>query len=189
MSDRIFLDATSGMPCERPIGIVDIFQKAVCRSVKAAQNGNPHWAAESARLISGRNSPIYSSDIVGPARTGPPVLDIHNDRIETATQDYNDHRSLVLIPDMQTRDFPIFERLTTPPVVHRCRWDVNNNSKPIRFENGEPVFVWKPHGSQFTIREPILSGATRFFSPCWSQRSMEPCGARMWCAVQRSLGR
>lgn len=118
------------------------------------------------RLISGRNSPIYSSGITDPlkdiALTGQSVLDIYNNRIEKAEWDHDDIRLVVLIRNMKTREFTIFERPIAPLVVNNCRWELNKNSNLTGFNNGDHVFTWQPHGSQFTIHEPVPPGATRF---------------------------
>ena len=165
MFSRIFSDSISGQSFESPIGIADVAWNGCCWSVKTVQAANPH-NVQLVRLISGRNSPIYSSGITDPlkdiAATGQSVLDIYNNRIEKAEWDHDDIRLVVLIRNMKTQDFTLFERPISRFVVNNYRWEVNQNGNLIGFDNGNQVFTWQPHGSQFTIREPVPPGAVRF---------------------------
>ena len=162
---RIFADSISGQSFGKPVGIADVAWNGCCWSVKTVQHKLPHKAA-SVRLISGRNSPVYSSGINDPFEdvqaTGQSVLDIYNDRINKAKWDHDDTRLVVLIRNMRAQEFTLFERPITPLVVNSYRWDINKNGNLVGLDGDRHVFTWQPHGSQFTIHERIPAGATRF---------------------------
>ncbi len=162
---QIFADSISGVSFERPIGIADVAWNGCCWSVKTVKNNNPH-KAKTIRLISGRNSPSYSSGINDPfanvQATGQSVLDIYNNRIEKAKSDHKDTRLVALARNMETQEFTIFECPITPIVVNNYQWKVNNRQNLEGYDGARHVFTWQPHGSQFTIIEPIPEGATCF---------------------------
>ena len=115
---------------------------------------------------SGRNSPVYSSGINDPftnvQATGQSVLDIYNNRIEKARSDHKDMRLVVLVRNMETQEFTIFERPIAPLVVNNYQWKVNDRQNLEGFDGARHAFTWQPHGSQFTIIEPVPEGATCF---------------------------
>jgi len=162
---RIFSDSIFGQSYGKPIGIADVSWNGCCWSVKTVKNSSPH-KAQSVRLISGRNSPHYSSDIKDPTAdiqaTGRSVLDIYNNRIHKAKYDHDDTRLVVFVRNMTAQEFTLFERPIHPLVVKNYRWEVNKNGNFCGFHGYRHVFTWQPHGSQFTIHEPIPSSATRF---------------------------
>ena len=77
----------------------------------------PH-SVQSVRLISGRNSPIYSSGISDPLSdvrlTGQSVLDIYNNRVNKAKRDQGDMRLVVFVRYMVAQEFTLFERPIYP---------------------------------------------------------------------------
>lgn len=162
---RIFSDAVSGYSFGKPVGIADVAWNGCCWSVKTVQQKRPH-ETRSIRLISGRNSPVYSSGINDPFHdiqaTGQSVLDIYNDRIHKARWDHDDLRLLVLIRNMNAQEYSLFERPIAPLVVNNYHWKVNSNNNLCGYEGKQQVFTWQPHGSQFTIHEAVPSSATKF---------------------------
>lgn len=162
---RIFADSVGGMSYAKPVGIADVSWNGCCWSVKTVQHKRPH-KAKSLRLISGRNSPTYSSRIsdtlADVTATGRSVLDIYNKRIERAKWDHDDVRLVVLIRNMAAQEFTLFERPIVSLVANCYRWEKNKNNNLQGFENDRRMFTWQPHGSQFTIHEPVPSSATRF---------------------------
>ncbi len=161
----IFAGAISGQSLVKPIGIADVTWNGCCWTVKTVKNHRPHTVS-SVRLISGRNSPIYSSGISDPMSdlrlTGQSVLDIYNHRINKAKQEHDEVRLAVLVRNMGTQEFTLFERPIYPLVVNRYSWEVNERGNLCGFDGDTHAFTWQPHGSQFTIHEPIPSGAARF---------------------------
>ena len=162
---QMFADAISGQSHGQPLGIADVSWNGCCWSIKTVKRNDPHGVAR-VRLISGRNSPVYSSDISDPfadiQATGQSVLDIYNERINTARQDHSDIRLLVLIRNMASREFTLFERPIIPYAVNNYRWETNTGGNFEGYEGDRHLFTWQPHGSQFTIIEPVPEGATRF---------------------------
>ena len=125
---RIFSDAIDGMSYGKPVGIADVSWNGCCWSVKTIQHKQPHEATK-IRLISGRNSPVYSSGIDNPfadlQATGSSVLNIYNERINKTKWDHDDTRPVVLIRHMQAQEFTIFERPIVPFVAADYKWRLN----------------------------------------------------------------
>ena len=71
-------------------------------------------------------------------------------------------RLVVFVRNMVAQEFTLFERPIYPLVVNKYRWVVNTRGNLIGFDDDAHVFTWQPHGSQFTIHEPIPQGAVRF---------------------------
>ena len=162
---RMFADSIFAQYRESSVGIVDVLWQSCCWSVKTVQHNKPH-TAKKVRLISGRNSPDYSVGISDPRAdiqaTGQAVLDIYNQRIEKVRGDYADIRLIVLIRNMQRQEYTIFERAISKLVVNNYHWQTNSRDNFEGYEDGSRIFTWQPHGAQFTIHEPIPTGATRF---------------------------
>ena len=161
----IFADSIGGTPYAQPLGIADVKWQDCCWSVKTVQAKSPHTATN-LRLISGRNSPAYSSGITDPfadvQATGQSVLDVYNQRIAKVTEDYKEVRLVVLVRNMAGLEFTIFERPISPLVVNVYKWTVNQNRNLCGWSGKKQVFTWQPHGSQFTIHEFVPSAATKF---------------------------
>ena len=151
---RIFADSIDGQSYGKPTGIADVSWNGCCWSVKTVQHKSPH-KAERIRLISGRNSPTYSSGIDNPFEdvqdTGTSVLNIYNERINKAKWDHDDCRMVVLIRHMGVQEFTIFERPIVPFVPKDYQWLVNERNNLVGFLGDIQMFTWQPHGSQFTI--------------------------------------
>ena len=163
--DRIFSDSIGGSSYRKPLGIADVAWNGICWSIKTVKNKFPHKARE-VRLISGRNSPSYSSGIDDPQAdihaTGRSVIDIYNARIDESKAQHNEARMLVLIRNMDTCEFTIFEREINRYAVNNFSWQVNERKNLQAYEGQRHAFTWQPHGSQFTILEPVPASATRF---------------------------
>lgn len=162
---RIVADSIDGQSYSKPIGIADVSWNGCCWSVKTVQNKLPHEAKQ-VRLISGRNSPTYSSGIDNPFEdvqgTGASVLNIYNQRINKAKWDHDDCRMVVLIRHMGAQEFTIFERPIVQFIPNDYRWEVNKRKNLEGFLGDAHMFTWQPHGSQFTIIENVPASATRF---------------------------
>lgn len=165
MFSRIFSDSISGQSFGKPVGIADVAWNGCCWSVKTVKQKLPH-SVRKIRLISGRNSPVYSSGINNPfhdiAATGESVLSIYNKRIETAGWDHDDKRLLVLIRNMQANEYTMFERPIVQLVPNNYQWRENSKRNLEGYEGEKHMFTWQPHGSQFTIIETVPAGAVRF---------------------------
>jgi len=173
MFGRMFADSIEGQALEAPLGIVDAAWKNCGWSVKTVKNSHPHEFTVSGgrpknlRLISGRNRPAFSAGISDPLAnvqaTGNSIIKIYNSRIEQAREEYSDLRLLVFVRNMDTLKFTIFERPIVPFAVNDYQWKVNRQKNLEAYKDEEHAFTWQPHGSQFTIKEPIPESATKFW--------------------------
>ena len=163
----IFAAAVNGTHLKSPLGVVDIALGNTAWSAKTVKSSNSVSTAR-VRLISGRNAPIFSfdnqdsfSDI---QETGNQVLQIWNSRVEEATQQYSQLRTIVLIRDMDKFQFKIFEQLTNQfdPADYTWRLNRRNNFEGYSVQGAVHTFTWQPHGSQFTIIRQV-SGSARSF--------------------------
>ncbi len=163
--ETIFADSVDGYAYNRPLGIADVAWNGICWSVKTVKNNFPH-KAQSVRLISGRNSPTYSAEINNPfddiQATGQSVIDVYNARIDLAKKDHDKARMLVMVRNTVTREFTIFERAINEYPVKNFRWRQNKPNNLEAYEGDRHAFTWQPHGSQFTILEPVPDSAVRF---------------------------
>ena len=138
--------------------------------------GNTAWGAKTVkatkpseqnrvRLISGRNSPVYSFgekiDIEknDPNHFGYLVLDIWNERVSSIREKYKHVRTVVLIKSNDLSEVAVFEFETVRYDYDQFLWEWNKNKNLIGIDKktGDIRFTWQPHGSQFTIIEDVPS--------------------------------
>ena len=162
---RIFAQSIGGVDRPSPLGLADVSWNGCCWSLKTVKSKRP-FGASKIRLISGRNSPQYSSGISDPFHdirdTGHSVLSIYNNRLSEARTEHNDVRLGALLRNLEDLEFTFFERPITPLVVNDYEWKINKRENFEAFYEGRHVFTWQPHGSQFTLIEPVPASATRF---------------------------
>ena len=161
-----FAKAVGGAHLDSPVGIADVVFDKMAWSAKTVKNADPFKCAN-IRLISGRCSPDYSYGINDPhadiEKTGRAVLEIYNERINIAYDNYNAVRTVVLVRSLDLLSYALFELET-----HRYRssdyaWEVNPNGNLIgKDKDGRTCFTWQPHGSQFTIHEVVPPNAVKF---------------------------
>jgi len=163
----IFAEAIGGTHRSRPLGVADVVWDSCAWSIKTVKDNHP-FTKRSVRLISGRNSPDYSLGISDPrdnlAATGRAVLSVWNARINEALDEYNELRIVVLIRNMVTREFAIFEEEARQFVPRDYEWRLNPRRNIVGFDrsDGHLQFTWQPHGSQFTVHRPVPGSARRF---------------------------
>lgn len=163
----IFAAAVNGEHFRSPLGIADVALGNTAWSAKTVGSRNP-IATVQVRLISGRNAPVFSFGNDDPfadiQETGRQVLQIWNARVEEATTQYPNLRTVVLIRDMEGFRFKIFETQTSQFDPADYAWSRNprNNFEGHAVQGGAHTFTWQPHGSQFTIIRPV-SGSARSF--------------------------
>ncbi|MFC1991670.1 hypothetical protein ACFLVC_02980 [Chloroflexota bacterium] len=163
----IFAMALGGMHRGKPLGIADVEYDGGAWSVKTIKFESP-FEARVARLISGRNSPDYSLGIsdprANPGNTGRAVLSVWNARVNEAMNIYDDLRIVVMVRNMETREFLIFEeeaqRFT--PTAYSWSFNRRGNLEGHDRTTGEHTFTWQPHGSQFTVLRRVPASARRF---------------------------
>lgn len=139
--------------------------------------GNTAWGAKTVkssikdfktlskvRLISGRNSPVYSygstiDTSVDPNIIGEQVLEIWNERVSAIREKYKHLRTVVLVKSNDLSQVAIFEfdTIRYDPELFDFVWNKNGNLEGFDSGTVNKRFVWQPHGSQFTIVEDVPS--------------------------------
>ena len=135
--------------------------------------GNTAWGAKTVkatkpstqkkvRLISGRNSPIYSfgeriDTKANPNTVGSLILDIWNERVSAIREKFKDLRTVVFINSSDLSEVVVFEFETIRYDNELFKWEWNKNNNLVGYEkkSSEHRFTWQPHGSQFTIVEDV----------------------------------
>lgn len=172
---RIFAEAIDGISYPSPLGVADVAWNGCAWSVKTVKDNHPHRFQvkrggsvhpKTLRLISGRNSPVFSAGIANPLadvqKTGNAVIEVFNQRLAEARDEHDDVRLVVLARNMDTRKFTLFERSMAPWPVNDFIWTRNDRDNLEAYVADRHVFTWQPHGSQFTMKEPMPQSATRF---------------------------
>lgn len=143
------------------VGLDDVIFGSCAWGAKTVKSVNP-INQKTIRLISGRNSPIYSFDEnqvtnVDPNHIGTQVLDIWNERVSAIREKYKHVRTVVLIKSYTLEQVIVYEfdTIRYDPVLFRWEWNENKNLQGYNKRNSEHVFTWQPHGSQFTIIEAV----------------------------------
>lgn len=162
----VFAAAVNGQHFRSPLGIADVALGNTAWSAKTVSSRNP-VATERVRLISGRNAPVFSFGNDDPfaniQETGRQVLEIWNARVEEATAQYPNLRTVILIRDMDGFRFKVFETQTSQFDPADYNWSLNaRNNLEGHDMRGVHTFTWQPHGAQFTIIRPV-SGSARSF--------------------------
>jgi hypothetical protein len=135
--------------------------------------GNTAWGAKTVkavipskqkkvRLISGRNSPVYSygdkiDTAADPNLVGKSILDIWNKRVSAVREKFENLRTVVLIKSNDLTEVVVFEfdTIRYDPELFVWKWNKNANLEGIEKSTEEHRFTWQPHGSQFTIIENV----------------------------------
>ena len=164
----IFAEAADGEHRLSPLGIADVVANGTAWSVKTIKAKRPSRQRR-VRLISGRNSPDYSLGIsnprLRPADTGRAVLTVWNARVNESLDHHDELRVAILIRNMVTMEFTLFEQPAVQFPVSDYRWLFNKRGNLEGFDKAtdEHCFTWQPHGSQFTIIRSVPGSARSFF--------------------------
>lgn len=165
---NIFARAVNGEHPASSVGLTDVVVGRQAWSLKSVQHDKPHSCKTPLRIISGRNALSYSYGIHNPlddlTRTGAAILEIWNERIRIALDQYDSLRTLILIRNMNTLEFSLFESEPHQYVPADFKWIINQNGNLEGHDQttGEHRFIWQPSGSQFTIKYPVPASAIRF---------------------------
>lgn len=143
------------------VGLDDVVLEQTAWGAKTVKNRKPSTVSK-VRLISGRNSPIYSfgdkeiSDC-DPNELGKKVLSIWNERVAGVRKLYKHLKTVVLIKSDDLLELAAFEIETVIHVEANYWWQWNdqNNLEGFDSKTKQHVFTWQPHGSQFTIIEEV----------------------------------
>jgi hypothetical protein len=135
--------------------------------------GNTAWGAKTVkaakpskqtkvRLISGRNSPVYSfGDTIdthaNPNLVGKSILEIWNERVSAIRVKFQNLRTVVLVKSDDLTEVVVFEfdTIRYDPELFAWEWNRNGNLRGVEKSTTQHRFTWQPHGSQFTIIEEI----------------------------------
>lgn len=141
------------------VGLDDIVLQQTAWGAKTVKNPRPSTVSK-IRLISGRNSPVYSfgdSEIseVDPDQLGEKVLAIWNERVAGIRKLYRHVRTIVLIKSGDLLELATFEfdTIIYPAEQFWWQWNERNNLEGFSKSADQHIFTWQPHGSQFTIIE------------------------------------
>lgn len=164
---EIFAKSISGEHFNNPIGVTDVIWNGCSWSTKTVQAKKP-FEQKNVRLISGRNAPGYSYGIYDPlediAKTGEAVLNIWNERVDQSMNEYDDLRVVVLVRNMDTLHFTLFEYEAIRYIPADYEWRLNRRKNLEGFEKVADAhrFTWQPHGGQFTVIKPVPGSAYKF---------------------------
>lgn len=143
------------------VGLDDIVLEQTAWGAKTVKNPKPSAVAK-VRLISGRNSPVYSfgdKEISNcePNELGEKILAIWNERVAGMRRLYRHVRTVVLIKSSDLLELAAFEFNTVmyPADQYWWQWNERNNLEGYAKQNDRHIFTWQPHGSQFTIIEDV----------------------------------
>lgn len=163
----IFAKSAGGCHRASSIGLGDVVLADTVWSAKTVKSAKPHGQS-AVRLVSGRTSPDYSAGIPDPradlTKTGDAVLSIWNARVNELRGQRSDMRLVVLLRNMSTLEFCMFEQPITVFPQADYSWTLNKqrNLEGRDKVSGLHVFTWQPHGAQFTIIRPVPGSARRF---------------------------
>lgn len=147
------------------VGLDDVILGNTAWGAKTVKATNPS-SQKKVRLISGRNSPVYSfGDTIDthhdPNKVGQSVLDIWNERVSAIREKFQNLRTVVLVKSNDLTEVVVFEfdTIRYDPELFVWEWNKNGNLRGIEKSTTEHRFTWQPHGSQFTIVEEIPSNS------------------------------
>lgn len=145
------------------VGLDDVVLGNTAWGAKTVKATNPE-TQQKVRLISGRNSIVYSfgetiDTSVDPNLPGEQVLEIWNERVSAIREKYKHLRTIVLVKsnDLSIVNVFEFDTIRYDPELYYWEWNKNHNLVGFEKLTKEHRFTWQPHGSQFTILEKIPS--------------------------------
>lgn len=143
------------------VGLDDVLLGNTAWGAKTVKANKPS-SQKKVRLISGRNSPVYSfgntiDTNADPNIVGQSVLDIWNERVSAVREKFQNLRTVVLVKSNDLTEVVVFEfdTIRYDPELFVWKWNTNDNLVGTEKSSTEHRFTWQPHGSQFTIIEDI----------------------------------
>lgn len=143
------------------VGLDDVVLEQTAWGAKTVKNRRPSTVSK-VRLISGRNSPVYSygdTEIseCDPNDLGSKILSIWNERVASIRRLYKHVRTIVLVKSEDLLELAAFEFETIlyPSDQYWWQWNERNNLEGFSKTDDNHLFTWQPHGSQFTIIEDV----------------------------------
>lgn len=162
-----FAKALKGKYLSCPDGIANVAVGKDAWSAITIKSSNP-FEIKNASPVNAICSPDYSFGITDPhedvQKTGRAVLEIWNERVNIARDNYSNVRTSVLIRSEDLLSYAVYESENERYRTSDYVWEVNKNGNLEGKDKltGETLFTWQPHGSQFTIHEKVPSGALKF---------------------------
>jgi hypothetical protein len=157
--EKIFANAIGAEWKPSNIGLDDVILGNTAFGAKTVKANNP-FNKKRVRLISGRNSPVFSYGSTidtnhPPEEVGEKVVEIWNARVDLVRAKHAHVRTVVLIKSNDLLKLTIFETETVRynPSLYEWKWNPRGNLEGWR--NDKHCFTWQPHGSQFTIIEDV----------------------------------
>lgn len=145
------------------VGLDDVVFQNCAFGAKTVINKTPS-KAKKVRLISGRNSIVYSfgatevaGDKADPDVIGEQVLSIWNERVSAVRERHKHLRTVVLLKSEGLEEIAVFEFETIRYDFELFSWGWNErgNLEGYNKASKNHHFTWQPHGSQFTIIEEV----------------------------------
>jgi len=159
--EEIFASIVSADWKPSNVGLDDVVLEQTAWGAKTVKNKRPS-TAQRVRLISGRNSPVYSygdSAVTqcDPNELGCKILEIWNERVAAIRKLYRHVRTVVLIKSDDLQELAIFETDTVLYALDQYiwQWNDNENLEGLEVSSRAHKFTWQPHGSQFTVIEDV----------------------------------
>ena len=157
--EQIFAKAINAEWKPSNVGLDDIVLGNCAWGAKTVKAKDP-WNSQKVRLISGRNSPVFSYGDTIDTRTPPDlvgekILEIWNARVDFVRSRHKHVRTVVLVKSADLLKLTVFETETLiyNPAQYKWFWNKRGNLEGYYEKNHK--FTWQPHGSQFTIIENI----------------------------------
>jgi len=159
--EEIFAKAIGANWKNSNVGLDDVKFGNTAWGSKTVISTNPSRQKD-VRLISGRNSTVYSygdklDTSADPNKPGKQVLKIWNDRVSAVREKFDHLRTIVLIKAKDLSEVVVFEFETIryDPELFYWEWNKEKNIEGFGKETKRHFFTWQPHGSQFTIIEDV----------------------------------
>lgn len=146
------------------VGLDDVVMGNTAWGAKTVKSGIKNFKdLKQVRLISGRNSPVYSyggtiDTSADPNEIGEQVLEIWNERVSAIREKYKHLRTVVLVNSNDLSQVAVFEfdTIRYDAELFDFEWNKRGNLEGFVKGTKDKQFVWQPHGSQFTIIEKVL---------------------------------
>lgn len=162
-----FAKGIGGDHLSKPLGLADVIKGDFAWSTKSVKASEPHTRTI-VRAISGRNSLSFSYGTLDPhsnlQKAGEEILGIWNARRNIALKKYDDLRIAILIRNINSMEFTLFEIESEKYNSKSYEWKINKrkNIEGHEIATGKHRFTWQQHGSQFTIKYEVPDNALKF---------------------------
>ncbi len=145
------------------VGLDDVVMGNTAWGAKTVKSGVKDFSnLKKVRLISGRNSPVFSfgstvDTSIEPNLVGEQVLEIWNERVSAIREKFKHLRTVVLVKSNDLSQVAVFEfdTIRYDAELFTFEWNKNGNLEGFIKGTKDKQFVWQPHGSQFTIIENV----------------------------------